>query len=78
MVLLAALIALLLNIKYKREIVQSLVIVLVVIIVFFIISTVAIRLIDKIKNMENKVVVDEENAESEDEDENAETNNESE
>ncbi len=77
-VLLAALIALLLNIKYKRELVQSLIIVLVVIIVFFIIATVAIKLIDKIKNMEKKVVVDDENAESEDEDENAETNNESE
>lgn len=58
-VLLAALIALLLNIKYKRELMESLIIVLIVIVVFYIISTVAIKLIDKIRKMEsNKVAVD--------------------
>lgn len=54
-VLLAALIALLLNIKYERELVHSLIIVIIVIIVFFIISTIAIRLIDKIRNMDVSV-----------------------
>ncbi len=53
-VLLAALIALLLNIKFEREIVQSLIIVIVVIVLFFIISSIAIRLIEKICNMEVK------------------------
>lgn len=57
-VLLAAFIALLLNIKYERELVRSLVIVIIVIIVFFAISTVAMRLIDKIRNMEGISKVD--------------------
>lgn len=51
-VLLAALISLLLNIKYQRDTVESLLIVLIVIIVFYIIATVAIKLIDKIRNMD--------------------------
>lgn len=51
-VLLAALIAQLLNLKYDRELVDSLVIVLAVIIVFYVISTVAIKLVGKIRNME--------------------------
>ena len=51
-VLSAALIALLLNIKYKREMVKSLLIVLVVIIVFYIISTIALIAIDKIRKLE--------------------------
>ena len=51
-VLSAALIALLLNIKYKREIVKSLLIVLVVIIVFYIISSIALIAIDKIRKLE--------------------------
>ena len=51
-VLTAALIALLLNIKFKREIIKSLLIVLVVIIVFYIISTIALIAIDKIKKLE--------------------------
>ena len=54
-VLLAALIALLLNMKYKRDLMDSLIIVLVVIIVFFIISTIAIKLITKIKDMDSTV-----------------------
>lgn len=71
-VLLAALIALLLNMKYQRELNKSLVIVLVVIIVFYAISTVAIRLIDKIKNMEKTEVV---SSDEEDEEEATETEN---
>ena len=51
-VLSAALIALLLNIKYKREIVKSLLIVLVVIIVFYVISSIALIAIDKIRKLE--------------------------
>ncbi len=54
-VLLAALITLILNIKYEREIIRSLVIMLIVIIVFYVISTVAIKLIDFIRNMDTKV-----------------------
>lgn len=54
-VLLAALITWILNLKYSRDLNKSLVILLVVIIVFYIIATIAIKLIDKIKNMENKV-----------------------
>ena len=42
-VLLAALITLILNIRYEREIIRSLVIMLVVIIVFYVISTIAIK-----------------------------------
>ncbi|MGN0436355.1 MAG: hypothetical protein ACI4D8_06995 [Wujia sp.] len=51
-VLLAAFITLLLNIKYERELVKSLIMVIVVIIIFYIISTVAIKLVDKIRNMD--------------------------
>lgn len=51
-VLLAALIAQLLNLKYNRELIDSLVIVLAVIIIFYIISTVAIKFICKIRDME--------------------------
>lgn len=51
-VLLAALIAQLLNIRYSRQLLDSLVIVLIVIIVFYVISTISIKLIDKIRNME--------------------------
>ena len=54
-VLMAALITLILNIKYEREIIRSLVIMLIVIIVFYVISTVAIKLIDVIRNMDTKV-----------------------
>ena len=67
----AALIALLLNMKYKRDLMDSLIIVLVVIIVFFIISTIAIKLITKIKDMdstvEEKVTADDSENEVQDE-----------
>ncbi len=68
-VLMAALITLILNIRYEREIIRSLVIMLVVIIVFYIISTVAIKLIDVIRNMDTKVeeVNDDENEEGDQE-----------
>ena len=51
-VLCAALITWLLNMKYKRGLLNSLIILLIVIIVFYIIATIALRLIDKIRNME--------------------------
>ncbi len=51
-VLVAALITWLLNMKYKRGLLNSLIILLIVIIVFYIIATIALRLIDKIRNME--------------------------
>ncbi|MGN0389829.1 MAG: hypothetical protein ACI4L2_03365 [Wujia sp.] len=57
-VLLAALITWLLNMKYERSMVKSLVILLIVIIVFYIIATIAIKLIDKIRNMETVKQVD--------------------
>lgn len=56
-VLLAAFIALLLNIKFKRPLLQSLIIVIVVIFVFFIISSIAVKLIDKIIDMEKYKIV---------------------
>lgn len=66
-VLLASLITWILNMKYERELVKSLIILLIVIIVFFVISTIAIKLICKIKNMEGKAtevnVEEEENSE---------------
>ncbi len=66
-VLLAALITLILNLRFKRELLDSLIIILIVIIVFYVISTVALKLIDKILHMEdNKEVVGEEDM-SEDE-----------
>lgn len=61
----AALITLILNIKYEREIIRSLVIMLIVIIIFYVISTVAIKLIDVIRNLDTKV--EEINDEDEDE-----------
>ncbi|MBE5952953.1 MAG: hypothetical protein E7257_02195 [Lachnospiraceae bacterium] len=64
-VLMAALITLILNIKYEREIIRSLVIMLIVIIIFYVISTVAIKLIDVIRNLDTKV--EEINDEDEDE-----------
>ena len=51
-VLVAALITWLLNMKYKRGLLNSLIILLIVIIVFYIFATIALRLIDKIRNME--------------------------
>lgn len=51
-VLLAALITWLLNMKYERSMVKSLVILLIVIIVFYIIATIALKLVDKIRNMD--------------------------
>ena len=57
-VLLAALIAWLLNMKYDRELLDSLIILLIVIIVFYIISTIAIKLIDKIRNMDSSIPVE--------------------
>ena len=54
-VLVAALIALILNIRYEREIIRSLIIMLVVIVVFYIISSIALKLVDKIRTMDTKV-----------------------
>lgn len=64
-VLLATLIALLLNIKYDRELLESLIILIIVIAVFYVISTIAIRLIEKICNMEQKHAVGEDAADDE-------------
>lgn len=70
-VLLAALIALLLNIKYNRPLINSLLIVIGVIIIFYIIATIAIKLIDKVRNMEtkNKITVEDVPQEQAEEDE---------
>ena len=57
-VLLAALITWLLNMKYERSMVKSLVILLVVIIVFYVIATIALKLVDKIRNMDTAKQVD--------------------
>jgi len=51
-VLLASLICWLLNIRYKRDLLESLIILVIVIAVFYVISTIALTLIDKIRNME--------------------------
>lgn len=56
-VLLAAFITWLLNLKYKRDILDSLIILLIVIVVFYIISTIAIKLFDKIRNMDSSRVI---------------------
>lgn len=69
-VLLAALITEILNIKYKREILDSMIILLVVIIVFFVIASIAVRLVDKIRNMNTSMI--EEYTEDEDTDDNSE------
>lgn len=68
-VLLAALIAELLNIKYNRELLDSMVILLVVIIIFFVIASIAIKLVDKIRNMDadNKENFEESTSDEEDE-----------
>ncbi len=66
-VLLSALITLILNIRYEREIIRSLIIMLVVILVFYVISTIAIKLIDKIRIMDTKVEEVEDNQEEQDE-----------
>lgn len=58
-VLLATMIALLLNIRYDRALLESLIILIIVIAVFYVISTIAIRLIEKICNMEQKHTVEE-------------------
>lgn len=57
-VLLAALITMLINIKYDRELLESLITLLIVIVVFIVIANVAIFLIDKIANMSNNIIVD--------------------
>lgn len=64
-VLLAALITWLLNMKYERNLVRSLIILLIVIVVFYIIATIALKLIDKIRNMEEVKEVDMEEAQFE-------------
>lgn len=74
-VLLAALITLILNIKYKRDIVRSLIIMLIVIIIFYVIATVAIKLIDKIKNMDTKVQQLDDESEDEEHEDASEANN---
>lgn len=53
-VLLAAMITLLLNIKYDRELLESLIILIIVIAVFYVIATIAVCLIDRICRMEKK------------------------
>lgn len=72
-VLLATMIALLLNIRYDRELLESLIILIIVIAVFYVISTIAIVLIEKICNMErveklddekNEVIVEDEMAQN--------------
>ena len=69
-VLLSALITLILNIKYEREIIRSLITMFIVIVIFYIISSIAIKLIDKIRTMDTKVetVGDEENEENQESD----------
>ncbi len=57
-VLTATFIAMLLNIKYKRDIIDSLIILIIVLIVFYIIATIAIKLIDKIRLMEPKTEIE--------------------
>lgn len=57
-VLLAALITWLLNMKYKRDMLKSLIILLIVIIVFYVLSTIALYFIDKIRNMEVVTTLD--------------------
>ncbi|MBQ9277086.1 MAG: hypothetical protein IJ224_00475 [Lachnospiraceae bacterium] len=57
-VLTATLIAMLLNIKYERDIIDSLIILIIVLIVFYAIASIAIKLIDKIRLMEPKTNVD--------------------
>ena len=65
--MLAALITWLLNMKYERSLVRSLIILLIVIIVFYVIATIALKLIDKIRNMEEVKEVDMEEAPQEEE-----------
>ena len=67
MVLLAALITMILNIKYKRDLMQSLLILLAVIVIFYVIASSAIYLFDKIANMSAKKVIVEEKEDSENE-----------
>lgn len=75
-VLLAALITWLLNMKYHRELLDSLIILLIVIVVFYIISTIAIKLFDRIKNMNtSKVIFDNEPNEDKADDENTDDEN---
>ena len=71
-VLLAALITLILNIKYERDTVRGLIILLVVIIAFYIISSIAIKLIYKIRTLDTKV----EKVEGEEEENQEESSNE--
>ncbi|MBQ7706410.1 MAG: hypothetical protein IJT72_01365 [Lachnospiraceae bacterium] len=74
-VLTATFIAMLLNIKYKRDIIDSLIILIIVLIVFYIIATIAIKLIDLIRRMEPRTdieVDDKKNSEEENKGENTE------
>ena len=57
-VLLAALITQLLNIKYERNLVEGLILLIIVIAVFYVIASIACRLIDKIKNMQTVKHID--------------------
>lgn len=59
-VLLAALITWILNMKCGRNMLHALIVELAVIVIFFIISTAAIKIIDKIAGMETKIIYDEE------------------
>ena len=67
-VLLAALITWLLNMKYERSLVRSLIILLIVIIVFYVIATIALKLIEKISNMQEVKEVDIDETQPEEED----------
>ena len=64
-VLMAALVTLLLNLKYKRDLLVSLIILLIVIVVFIVISSIALFLIDKIANMTETVVIKDTSSEDE-------------
>lgn len=69
-VLLAAMICWLLNIKYNRDLLESLIILVIVISVFYVISTIAIGLIDKISRMEEHIMHQDEDEIAEEEDNN--------
>lgn len=65
-VLLAALITWLLSLKYRRTLLDALILELIVIVIFFIVSSIAIKLIDRIRNMEVRTTTEiEDNIEQE-------------
>lgn len=62
-VLLAALITWVINMKSGRGLMYALIVELAVIIIFYIISSIAISLFDKIANMEKKIIYEDTDAE---------------